>query len=74
MPVGRNDPCPCGSPGKKYKACCLNAMECHACGEKKPLKELRVMGGMEIRGKVAMACLKCIAEAELEQLEESKVS
>ena len=24
MPVGRNDPCPCGS-GKKYKHCCLNA-------------------------------------------------
>ena len=22
-PVGRNDPCPCGS-GKKYKKCCLN--------------------------------------------------
>ena len=24
QPVGRNDPCPCGS-GKKYKKCCLNA-------------------------------------------------
>jgi uncharacterized protein len=24
--VGRNDPCPCGS-GKKYKKCCLNALE-----------------------------------------------
>ncbi|HET6605386.1 MAG TPA: DUF1186 domain-containing protein [Rhodopila sp.] len=24
--VGRNDPCPCGS-GKKYKKCCLNAVE-----------------------------------------------
>lgn len=23
MPIGRNDPCPCGS-GKKYKKCCLN--------------------------------------------------
>jgi hypothetical protein len=23
-PVGRNDPCPCGS-GKKYKKCCINA-------------------------------------------------
>ena len=23
--VGRNDPCPCGS-GRKYKACCLNAL------------------------------------------------
>ena len=22
-PIGRNDPCPCGS-GKKYKRCCLN--------------------------------------------------
>ncbi|MEW8087972.1 MAG: SEC-C metal-binding domain-containing protein, partial [Candidatus Thiodiazotropha endolucinida] len=22
-PVGRNDPCPCGS-GKKYKKCCLH--------------------------------------------------
>src|SRR5205823_13028254 len=22
-PVGRNDPCPCGS-GKKYKKCCMN--------------------------------------------------
>ena len=24
--VGRNDPCPCGS-GKKYKRCCLNALD-----------------------------------------------
>lgn len=23
--IGRNDPCPCGS-GRKYKACCLNAL------------------------------------------------
>lgn len=23
MPIGRNDPCPCGS-GKKYKKCCLH--------------------------------------------------
>ena len=27
--VGRNDPCPCGS-GKKYKKCCLNAIEAGA--------------------------------------------
>ncbi|MEH3118503.1 MAG: DUF1186 domain-containing protein [Methylorubrum populi] len=27
--VGRNDPCPCGS-GKKYKKCCLNALEAGA--------------------------------------------
>ncbi|GJE76820.1 DUF1186 domain-containing protein [Methylorubrum suomiense] len=31
--VGRNDPCPCGS-GKKYKKCCLSALE--AKGETRP--------------------------------------
>lgn len=30
MPIGRNDPCPCGS-GKKYKRCCLNAGVDPAC-------------------------------------------
>jgi len=25
-PIGRNDPCPCGS-GKKYKKCCLGSRE-----------------------------------------------
>jgi hypothetical protein len=37
MPVGRNDPCPCGS-GKKYKKCCgatiqIAAAGVRACGE-----------------------------------------
>ena len=37
MPVGRNDPCPCGS-GKKYKKCCgaviaIAASSARQCGE-----------------------------------------
>jgi uncharacterized protein (DUF2384 family) len=30
---GRNDPCPCGS-GKKYKHCCLNAVQTETAGDR----------------------------------------
>jgi len=33
MPVGRNDPCPCGS-GKKYKRCCIDAASAETYPEK----------------------------------------
>ncbi len=52
MPVGRNDPCPCGS-GKKYKHCCLQAQD---------VAEERWLGWRQAEGVVVPAVANFAAE------------
>ena len=52
MPVGRNDPCPCGS-GKKYKHCCLQVQD---------LTEARWLAWRQAEGVVVPAVANFAAE------------